>query len=124
LPDHERQALKRELGIISTLKRALLIPNHTQRQDAFFHEHCHIYTSDQSSAALLSELLWRLTNEGSKDAYTEQKQGLRICDTIKVLNLPEGGYEVRIGTPYPRAFAQALLEVTRQHIAPDTTPKR
>ncbi len=50
------------LATISTLKRAMGIPNHPTKIDTIIENDFHIYTSDEESAQLIGELLYRYGN--------------------------------------------------------------
>jgi len=50
---------KEALATVSSLKRAMGIPNHPTKKDAFIGETIHIYTPDKNSAELITELLYR-----------------------------------------------------------------
>lgn len=113
-----KEKIREALESISTLKRAIGIPNHPTKRDAFEAEKCHIYTTDKASAELLGELLFRSCGGARKD-HQDASAGLSIADTIETRQLEDDCYDVSISIIHPPSFAKALKRMADKHISPD-----
>src|ERR1700744_4901888 len=84
------------LAAISSLKRALGIPNHKARTDEIRDKRCHVYTIDLETAQLLAEIFYKWANGRRKSYYDQTKPGSTLRDTISIVKLPEGGHDLSI----------------------------
>jgi hypothetical protein len=110
---------RKALATVSTLKRALGIPNHPTEKDKFVNESIHIFTPEESSAILIGELLYRYGN-GPREKFYNARPDLRTNrDTVCVQALPEGGYDASMFISYAPSFTKALEKMVLKHIAPD-----
>lgn len=119
MPEITKAQMKEALATVSSLKRAMGIPNHPIKTDTFTGEKIHIYTSDKESAALLGELLYRYGNGPREKLYNSRPERLTIRDTVQVAELPDGGYDVSMHIPWPQNLKKSWDKMIAKHIAPD-----
>jgi hypothetical protein len=110
---------KEALAAVSTLKRALSIPNHKDKKDEYTDDTLHIYTPDFESAELIGELLFRYGNGKRAKFYDAEPDRLTLRDTIRVKPLPEGGFDASMSVIHSSHFAKMILKMVDKHIAPD-----
>ena len=113
-----RRQEQESLAAISTLKRALGIPNHLTKIDEVVEDRWHVYTQDAKSAELISELLYRCANGNLKQFYDSQPRR-SVRDTISVSPLKDGGFEASIKVINIPNFTKGLLKLAQKHISPD-----
>lgn len=111
---------RKALATISSLKRALGIPNHPVKKDEFVSGRCHIYTPDEDSANLLGELLFRFGNNSRAAYYDSHPERFSIRDTITVQPLPEGGFDTAMNIPWPTHLASVLDKMIRKQLSSDS----
>jgi hypothetical protein len=115
-----REEGRESLAAISTLKRAIGIPNHPSKTDEIsVGGRCHIYTQDEESAELIAELLYKWANAGRKKYYDLHLPDSTLRDTIAVQSLPEGGFQTTISVLSAPNFTKGLHRLTQKHISPD-----
>lgn len=112
------------LATISSLKRALGIPNHPTKTDTFIGDDFHIYTPDEESAQLIGELFFRYGNGRRAAYYDAHPEKFTVRDTVKVKAIDEGGYDTSISIPFAPHFSEMLQKMIAKHIAPDSKLQR
>jgi len=121
--DAQKADERKALATVSSLKRALGVPNHPTKKDAFVEKHCHIYTPDEESAILLGELLYRYGNGPREKFYNAHPEKITIRDTVQVRALEEG-FAVSMNIPWPKTFVTFLEKMINKQIAPDHSLRR
>jgi len=115
------------LAAISSLKRALGIPNHSTKRDEFrieefTNDKCCIYLPDEEAAKLVAELLFSLARKprGEREAVGDPF-AFKVSEGggIKVEALDEGGYVVSFRPRNSEVFGRKLLSVIARHIQPE-----
>jgi hypothetical protein len=124
MPDWTKAQEKEALAVVSSLKRALGVPNHPDRKDEFADGKVHIYTTDASSAKLIGELLWRYGNGPRAAFYDAHPEKFTLRDTVAVNRHEDGGYEASMWILYPPAFTKAMQKMFSKYIGPDKTFSR
>ncbi len=120
MADSRKAGERKALATISSLKRAMAIPNHPLKTDEFDSSTCRIYVPDEASAILLGELLYRYGNGPREKFYNEHPERFTSRDTVKVVELPEGGFQASMDIYMPTGFAKALEKMIQRHIAADS----
>lgn len=119
MPDWTKEQGREALATVSTLKRVLGIPNHPDKKDEFIEHDLHIYTADKESAILLGEMLYRYGNGPREKFYNARPEIQTLRDTVRVEDLPEGGYDASMNINYAPHLKKMLDKMIAKNIAPD-----
>ena len=108
------------LATVSSLKRAMGIKNHP-RKDEMIDGQLHIYLQDSDSAELIGELLFRYGNGKRARFYDSHPEIHTLRDSIRVEQLPDGGYDASMTIVHPTHFSRMVQKMIDKHISPDKT---
>ena len=110
---------KKSLATLNTLKRVLGIANHPIKKDCFKKNYVHLFATDETSAMLLGELLYRYATGSREVHYNAHPELKTIRDWLSIEPLADGGYEVKMPIGKASNLTKMLDKLISKHIAPD-----
>jgi hypothetical protein len=121
MEQYPKRDVQKALAAISSLKRAVGIPNHKLKPDQISNGTCHVYVPDQDSATLMAELLYRDATWPKGVAFYDSKPWPSLRDSLRLSPLAEGGFDVSIDVMDASALEKGVRRLLNKHISPDKT---